>query len=663
MTGENASKEPSTKTHHEPSVSQQNSSPPEEIALFAPDSQGLINQALKLPRISTEVVLSLQRRYGNHFVQRLLSRQPASQNTGAEQSGRNPLKSKIETQELPEDTSHQSQKPALQSFSRSTNETLQRTITYWTGMKFRSMQSSEDPMEIFGSETLFQWYVAQVIEAGKTDGDVSTALIAMRDDTTKTWKFDKANKPLIDAFFGEIDRSIGLNGTWDYEKYKKEEMQPRQGSASEKKPLNKREPKGKEIAPSSRFEPKNRREKTKSEESQSTKQPSSKEQLPLKQSAPVIDEGNVLGPFVHPTKERNIECEVKGLTGNPIRTIYVSSDEKKYLDEMYRLATETMEEEEYPTWGELKHERISDEARVGFEIELKGMYIHVSERPDVAAAMAIAGHKPLAESGNIQIHIDAASGSGVALIEIVTEPLFIDEVETELIAIKSKIGDKETLLNWIAGFRQGEKESKEEEAEVVSEKEETEEKIKTPKNLILDFILNDETKIDYSQSPVHVQLTTSLTEEEFAGTIAEHTQFKKHKSNKGTLANALKNTDPKTSTNKHGYALIKHAYEQLAEANENTIPEETRVDKVPFKYESGAAEGKANLHTEANKISKLIDRNKKRAFLVEYRGGNASRKHFIGDIKKYLEGKEDKIEAVIGSIQDAFPHLKPQSKD
>ncbi|UBF25643.1 hypothetical protein K9N68_29445 [Kovacikia minuta CCNUW1] len=178
--------------------------------------------------------------------------------------------------------------------------------------------------------------------------------------------------------------------------------------------------------------------------------------------------------------------------------------------------------------------------------------------------------------------------------------------------------------------------------------------------MILNFILNEETKISYPKRQVAVQLTTSLTEKEFTQknksgqSIADHTRFK-HAKPGSSLTEALKSSPEKTKTNKHDKALIKHAYELLTETS--NIPQETRVEKVPFKYQAGFQGKLAALHTEANKIAKLINREGETAFLVEYWGGGATPKSFIGDIKSYLEGKRNDLDNVVASIKDAFPHL------
>lgn len=603
--------------------------------------------------------------------------------------------------------------PTIASLAR---QPLQRVIRIRANNSDNSvtqgaLQNDQNPLTELGSYTMFRWYLAKVLQAGKTSQAVSDALVAMRDEPAPSvWTFDTGNQHLISALFGEIDTRIGLQQhIWNLNTYlqerapylkmsladivsstttkkktikstKSEEDKPVDegigSSATTKKKLIK-STKSEETTPPEKSEEdkligegvvssvlakKKLIKGAKSEETISSKKSG--------QDKPV-DEGNVLGPFVQPTHERPIEYMVKGLTGNPIRQIYVSQAEKEALDEMYEAAQATMEEEDYLTWGQLKQPgATNDIPLLGVEIELKGMFINVSRHPDIAAAMAFAGHKPIAEKGNIEIHIDAAAGQGQALIEIVTKALKLEQLIAELQTIKKHIKSKTGLLEWLGTFRDsGQKSSSaQQETDASSSKEEgssaqQETSTRSPKKRILDFVLDPTTKITYSKPQVHVQLTTTLTEREFAGHVAAHTKFKHVNANSNnTLAEVLKSSPVKTHSSKNSYALIKHAYEQLEEAGEHDIPEDTRVDKVPFKYTVNEEQHPAQLHTQANKISQLLTRNKERAFLVEYRGGDATTKHFIGEMKKYLEGSISDVSPVQTSIEDAFPHLKQKKK-
>lgn len=530
--------------------------------------------------------------------------------------------------------------PATSPTISTSNQPLQRFIRFRISDEKKPkdfvLSQEHNPLTTLGPSVIFRWYLGTVLQKGKTSQAVLAALVAMRDDQTTTWTLDSTDQHEVSAFLGEIDRRIGLGEpTWKLKTYTQERAKyidtPIEDVINEKSTPEKK----KTVAKSTRtsgMESKGKKEERK--EGNADK---------------VIDEGNVLGAFVKRTKERPIEYVVKGLTGTPIRTIYVSESEKALLDQLYKNAQETMINEEYPTFGELKQKRIINNTPLaGVEIELKGLYIDLSEHPDIATAAAIAGHKPIAEKGNIEIHIDAAAGTGLALIEIVTKPLQLEPLLDTLTLIKKRIKTKETLFQWLNTF----KSSKEEES-----------KTQSPKDLLLNFILHPQTQIKYNVVPVHVQLTTSLTEREFAGPVAEHTIFKHRPTNPNyTLADVLKNTPAKTKSPKSGQALIKHAYEQLEEANEQTIPNDTRVDKVPFDYTANGKQQPAQLRTQANKISPLLTRNGERAFLVEYRGGGSTTKHFILDIKKYLENTTSDISKLQSSIEDAFPHLKVNKK-
>lgn len=511
------------------------------------------------------------------------------------------------------------------------------------------LSNDQDPFTELGSSVIFRWYLGTVLKKKKTSQAVSNALIAMRDDQHTTWTLDSGDQSETASFLNEIDDRIGLHKhTWKLQTYLQERASYMNTSLEE---ITSNQTSVKKKLTASKSTPKSGTEAKGEEE---VKKP--------------VDEGNVLGPFVKESIDRPIEYTVKGLTGTPIRTIYVSEEQKRLLDELYKDAQATMEQEQYPQFSQLKeapdpkdqsHNIVNDIPKVGVEIELKGLFIDVSARPDIAVAAAIAGHKPIAEKDNIEIHIDAAAGSGKALIEIVTKPLTLTQLLNKLKIIKEHINTKDEIFAWLKEFSTSEekKETSEQEKSAVSEQEE---KVLPPKERILDFLLKNPST-QFTKNQVHVQLTTTLTEKEFQGTVAQHTVFKHRPAKPNyTLADVLKSTPEKTKSSKNSYALIKHAYEQLREAKDQTIPDETRVDKVPFIYTNTKGEQQtAKLHTYANKISPLFVRKGQRAFLVEYRGGDSTTKHFILRIKQYLEntGNVD-ISEVKTSIADAFPHLK-----
>lgn len=492
-------------------------------------------------------------------------------------------------------------------------------VTGDRGPKIQIFGADQDAFEQLSNLVIFRWYLGQVTGVGKTTAEVKQALIHMQNDPN-TWEFDVADQPKISAFLGEVDRNLGLaQPTWNMQTYLAERALYKEKSTSD-------------IG----TKPKKLSSKKLSATETETKAP--KKSAEAKKP---VDTGNVLGPFVMKSRQRPIPYTITGLTGTKIRDIFVSPEEKLQLDQLYQSAAETIGNEQRPTFKQLKQPVPNDIALAGVEIELKGMYIDVSQAPHIAAAAAIAGHKPIAELGNVELHIDAASGSGMALIEIVTKPLMLQTLVNTLALIKKNIANKETFNAWIETF----KSSKEEKG------------VQAPKDLILDFILQNWKKVRYSRFPVHVQLTTSLTEKEFAGKIREHTIFPNIKRDSATLTEVLKSRTPKVRSSKPSEALIKHAYEQLPDV-ESAIPEDTPIDKVPFEYTTREREkATANLRTDANKLAPLITRNGDLAFLVEYRGGDSTTKQFINVIKTFLEKDDAKKADVEDAIKDAFPHL------
>jgi hypothetical protein len=472
-----------------------------------------------------------------------------------------------------------------------------------------------------------KWYLEHAKNQKKTELDVQNALLKMINDQKQTWRFQPEAPESLGAFFDKLSELIAVPPeTWSVESFQEAY------GISDNQPVE---------APVGKVKP-SKAEQDPNENDQPAK--------PVKAPRKALDQGNVLGAFVTPTGERTTQYVIKGLTGNPIRTIYVSPDEKALLDSMYQRAAEQEAEEAYPTWGELRNDRIvNNQALVGIEVELKGMYMSVAENPVAAAAMAVAGHKPIIETQEFEIHVDAAAGSGLALLELVTKPSNLAGLKTRLATMAEKIAKKSTLISWareLAGYPEQQPANAGNPAH------------RSPKELMLDFVFDPKTTIRYSKNPVAVQLTTSFTEKEFAAGPMTHTVFKKGQRGKSTLLDVLALLDPKQSTAKPSTAIIKHAYEQLQE--ESAIPDATRVDKVPFVYQPDpeADVQKATLKTEANKLSKLLSRGQELALLVEYRGGAATTKHFISRMKEYLEGKGKSLDEVMASISDAFPHLK-----
>jgi hypothetical protein len=468
-----------------------------------------------------------------------------------------------------------------------------------------------------------KWYIQQAKSHKKGELDIQSAVLKMIKVEKETWRFEPGSSEALDGFFDKLSELLGVpKETWSFESYKQEHEIP------DEQPV----PKPSGIAKPSKAE-----------------QDSNQNDEPAKAPKKILDEGNVLGAFVKRREGRTTKYIVRGLTGNEIRTIYVSPEEKALLDTMYQRAAAEAAEEAYPTWDELRNDRIvNDQALVGIEVELKGMYMSVLKNPVAAAAMAVAGHKPIIDGAGFEIHVDAAAGSGQALLELVTKPTNLAGLRARLSTMGEKIAKKSTLLAWLrelSGYPVQRPANAGDPAH------------RSPKELMLDFVFDPQTTIRYMRTPVAVQLTTSLTEKEFAAGPIKHTVFQKGQPRKSTLTEVLALLDPKQSTAKPSTAIIKHAYEQLTE--ETDIPHDTRVDKVPFEYQPGpeADKKKAALKTEANKLSRLLTRGGELAFLVEYRGGAATTKHFIQEMKDYLEGKGKNLDDVMKSIEDAFPHL------